>query len=51
MQDLITIKESSIWASEYIGKNVTSSNISYSIHMSEYRKTELMKILLSIDTI
>lgn len=31
MQDLITIKEASIWASEYIGKNVTSSNISYLI--------------------
>ncbi|MBC2693859.1 MAG: site-specific DNA-methyltransferase [Desulfobacteraceae bacterium] len=31
MQDLMTIKDASIWASKYIGKNVTSSNISYLI--------------------
>ena len=31
MQDLMTIKEASIWASKYIGKNVTPSNISYLI--------------------
>jgi len=31
MQDLMTIKEASIWASDYIGKNVTPSNISYLI--------------------
>jgi hypothetical protein len=31
MQDLMTIKDASIWASKYIGKNVTPSNISYLI--------------------
>lgn len=31
MQNLMTIKEASIWASKYIGKNVTPSNISYLI--------------------
>ncbi|MCD6104956.1 MAG: hypothetical protein J7J43_04145 [Thermosipho sp. (in: Bacteria)] len=31
MQDFMTIKEASIWASKYISKNVTPSNISYLI--------------------
>ena len=31
MQDLMTIKDASIWASKYIDKNVTPSNISYLI--------------------
>ena len=31
MQDLMTIKDASTWASEYLGKNVTTSNISYLI--------------------
>jgi len=31
MEDSMTIKDASIWASEYIGKDVTPSNISYLI--------------------
>lgn len=38
MQDLMTIKEASIWASEYIGKNVTTSNISYLIQYGRIPK-------------
>ncbi|NOZ83812.1 MAG: site-specific DNA-methyltransferase [Epsilonproteobacteria bacterium] len=38
MQDLMTIKEASIWASEYIGKNVTPSNISYLIQYGRIPK-------------
>ena len=38
MQDLMTIKEASIWASEYIGKNITPSNISYLIQYGRIPK-------------
>ena len=38
MQDLMTIKEASIWASKYIGKNVTPSNISYLIQYGRIPK-------------
>ncbi len=38
MQDLMTIKEASIWASKYIGKNVTPSNISYLIQYGRVPK-------------
>ncbi len=31
MQNLMTIREASIWATEYLGKDVTTSNISYLI--------------------
>lgn len=31
MQTLMTIKEASIWATQYLAKNVTPSNISYLI--------------------
>ena len=31
MQNLMTVKEASIWATEYLGKEVTTSNISYLI--------------------
>ncbi len=40
MLNLMTIKEASIWASEYIGKNVTSSNISYLIQYGRIPKNE-----------
>jgi len=38
MQDLMTIKDASIWASKYIGKNVTPSNISYLIQYGRIPK-------------
>ena len=38
MQDLMTIREASIWASKYIGKNVTPSNISYLIQYGRIPK-------------
>ncbi|MCP4345126.1 MAG: site-specific DNA-methyltransferase [Desulfobacterales bacterium] len=38
MQNLMTIKDASIWASEYIGKNVTPSNISYLIQYGRIPK-------------
>ncbi|MCD6330248.1 MAG: site-specific DNA-methyltransferase, partial [Candidatus Cloacimonetes bacterium] len=38
MRDLMTIKQASIWASEYIGKNVTPSNISYLIQYGRIPK-------------
>lgn len=40
MQDLMTIKEASIWASKYIGKNVTPSNISYLIQYGRISKNQ-----------
>lgn len=36
--DLLTIKEASLWASNYIGKNVTTSNISYLIQYGIIKK-------------
>ncbi|MHA1702088.1 MAG: hypothetical protein ACTSWK_07470 [Promethearchaeota archaeon] len=41
MRDLMTIKQASIWASEYIGKNVTPSNISYLV---QYRRISIKEI-------
>ncbi len=38
MQNLMTIREASIWASEYLGKNVTASNISYLIQYGRIPK-------------
>jgi len=38
MQDLMTIKEASIWASKYLCKNVTPSNISYLIQYGRIPK-------------
>lgn len=38
MQDLMTIKDASIWASKYLGKNVTPSNISYLIQYGRISK-------------
>ncbi|MDR1809672.1 MAG: site-specific DNA-methyltransferase [Prevotella sp.] len=37
-EELLTIKEASEWASGYIGKNVTASNISYLIQYGRIRK-------------
>lgn len=36
--DLLTVKQASIWASEYLKKNVTTSNISYLIQYGRVRK-------------
>lgn len=36
--DILNIKEASLWATEYLGKNVTSSNISYLIQYGRIRK-------------
>ncbi|CAK0778379.1 Modification methylase MjaII [Gammaproteobacteria bacterium] len=36
--DLLTIREASEWATNYIGKNVTTSNISYLIQYGRIRK-------------
>jgi hypothetical protein len=38
MHGLLTIKEASEWASGYIGKNVTTSNIAYLIQYGLIRK-------------
>jgi len=35
---LLTIREASEWATGYIGKNVTSSNIAYLIQYGRIRK-------------
>lgn len=38
MENLMTIKEASIWASEYLGKDITSSNISYLVQYGRIPK-------------
>ncbi|HED08687.1 MAG TPA: site-specific DNA-methyltransferase [Ignavibacteria bacterium] len=38
MTELLTIKEASIWASEHLNKNVTTSNISYLIQYGKVKK-------------
>ena len=37
-KDLLTIKEASKWATEYLGKTVTTSNISYLIQYGRIKK-------------
>ncbi|GEM_PF-6616592 len=37
-KELINIKAASYWASEYLGKNVTSSNIAYLVQYGRIRK-------------
>lgn len=39
-KELLTIKAASVWASEYINKNVTESNISYLIQYGKIKKIE-----------
>ncbi len=41
MNNLLTIKEASIWASGYLGKDVTTSNISYLIQYGRISKSNL----------
>ncbi len=36
--DFLTLKEASIWASEYLGKNVTTSNIGYLLNYGRIHK-------------
>ncbi|MGR3984271.1 MAG: site-specific DNA-methyltransferase, partial [Gammaproteobacteria bacterium] len=38
MQDLMTIKDASIWASKLLGKNVTPSNISYLVQYGRIQR-------------
>ncbi len=38
MNDFLTIKEASIWASEHLNKNVTTSNITYLINYGKIKK-------------
>lgn len=38
MQDLITIKQASLWASEHLNKKVTTSNISYLVQYGRIEK-------------
>lgn len=38
MPELLSIKEASLWATEYLDKNVTTSNISYLIQYGRIRK-------------
>ena len=38
MAELLSIKEASIWASEYMEKNITTSNISYLIQYGRIQK-------------
>lgn len=40
MSELLTIKEASEWATEYLGKNVTTSNISYLIQYGRVKKID-----------
>jgi len=40
MRELLTIKEARDYATEYVGKNVTSSNISYLVQYGKVRKFE-----------
>ncbi|KHE91259.1 MAG: hypothetical protein K8F52_15810 [Candidatus Scalindua rubra] len=40
MQNLMTIKEASIWATKYLEKNVTASNISYLIQYGRIPKSD-----------
>lgn len=44
--DLFNIKEASIWASDFLGKNVTPSNISYLIQYGRIKKVEKEKTIL-----
>ena len=37
-KDLLTIKEASLWASKYLGKPVSESNISYLIQYGKVKK-------------
>ncbi len=37
---LLTIKEASIWATNHLGKNVTTSNISYLIQYGRIQKID-----------
>lgn len=43
--ELMTIKEASNWASEYLNKNVTSANISYLINYGKIHKHNVNKIV------
>ncbi len=36
--DLMDIKQASVWASRYIGKNVTTSNIAYLLQYGRIKK-------------
>jgi len=38
MTELLSIKEASLWASNYLNKNVTPSNISYLIQYGKIKK-------------
>ncbi len=38
MDNLLTIKEASIWASKYLNKPVTTSNISYLVQYGRIKK-------------
>ena len=40
MSELLSIKEASLWAREYLNKNVTTSNISYLIQYGRIKKIE-----------
>lgn len=40
MKDIFNIKEASKWASEYLGKNVTTSNIAYLINYGKISKID-----------
>ena len=35
-----TLQQASLWATEYMGKNVTSSNISYLVQYGKVKKFE-----------
>ncbi|HEX9960889.1 MAG TPA: hypothetical protein VGB00_08150, partial [Pyrinomonadaceae bacterium] len=37
-KEILDIKEASVWASEYIGKTVTTSNIAYLINYGRVNK-------------
>ena len=48
MRELLTIKEARDYATEYVGKNVTPSNISYLVQYGKVRKFETNGVTKSI---
>ncbi|MGP6207478.1 DNA methyltransferase [Cuniculiplasma sp. SKW3] len=44
--ELLTVKEASKWASEYTGRNITPSNISYLVQYGRVRKISLNRLIL-----
>lgn len=46
MKEILTIKEASLWASKYLNKNITTSNISYLIQYGKVKNMEITETQL-----